>query len=66
MLGSSGAYASFPENILKMWCSLVCFEVYFDQMCIEKFPKKWTYFYIKHIFYIIHNAYIGTRLLWDT
>ena len=40
MLGRSGAYASSPENILKMWCSLVCFEVYFDQMCIEKFPKN--------------------------
>ena len=40
MLGSSGAYASSSEKILKMWCSLVCFEVYFDQMCIEKFPKN--------------------------
>ena len=40
MLGSSGAYASTPEKILKMWCSLVCFEVYFGQMCIEKFPKN--------------------------
>ena len=40
MLGSSGAYASTHEKILKMWCSLVCFEVYFGQMCIEKFPKN--------------------------
>ena len=32
ILGSSGAYASSPEKILKMWCSLVCFEVYFDQI----------------------------------
>ena len=32
MLGSSGAYASFPEKILKMWCSLVRFEVCFDQI----------------------------------
>ena len=32
MLGSSGAYASSPEKFLKMWCSLVCFEVYFDQI----------------------------------
>ena len=40
LLGSSGAHASSPEKILKMWCSLVCFEVYFDQMCIEKFPKN--------------------------
>ena len=32
MLGSSVAYASYPENILKMWCSLVRFEVYFDQI----------------------------------
>ena len=48
MLGSSVAYASSPEKILKMWCSLVRFE------------KKLTYFYIKL------NAYIGTRLPWDT
>ena len=32
MLGSSVAYASSPEKILKMWCRLVCFEVYFDQV----------------------------------
>ena len=32
MLGSSGAYASSPEQILKMWCRLVCFEVYFNQI----------------------------------
>ena len=32
MLESSGAYANSPEKILKMWCSLVRFEVYFDQI----------------------------------
>ena len=32
MLGSSGAYAGCPEKILKMWCSLVRFGVYFDQI----------------------------------
>ena len=32
MLGSSGAYVSSSEKILKMWCSLVCIEVYFDQI----------------------------------
>ena len=32
MLGSSGPYASSPEKILKVWCSLVRFEVYFDQI----------------------------------
>ena len=32
MLWSSGAYASCPETILKMYCSLVRFSVYFDQI----------------------------------
>ena len=32
ILGSSGTYASSPEKILKMWCSLVRFEVNFDQI----------------------------------
>ena len=32
MLGSTGAYASCPEKILKMWCSLMRFGVYFDQI----------------------------------
>ena len=32
MLGSAEAYASSHEKILKTWCSLVCFEVYFDQI----------------------------------
>ena len=32
MLESSGADASSPDKILKMWCSLVRFEVYFDQI----------------------------------
>ena len=32
MLGSSGAYASCPEKILKMWCSFMRFGVYFDQI----------------------------------
>ena len=32
MRGSSGAYASSPGKILKVWCSLVRFEVYFDQI----------------------------------
>ena len=32
-LASSGlAYGSSPEKILKIWCNLVRFEVYFDQM----------------------------------
>ena len=31
MLESSGADASSPDKILK-WCSLVRFEVYFDQI----------------------------------
>ena len=58
MLGSSGAYASFPEKILKMWCNLVRFEVYFDQIVYWKNPPKndiflyKTYFCIKHIFYV--------------
>ena len=30
--GVQGHYASSPEKILKMWCSLVRFEVYFDQI----------------------------------
>ena len=30
MLGGSGAYASYHEKILKMWCSLLRFGVYFD------------------------------------
>ena len=30
MVGSSGAYASCPEKILKMSCSLVRFDVYFQ------------------------------------
>ena len=38
MLESSGAYASSPEKFLKMWCSLVCFEVYFDQIVYWKIP----------------------------
>ena len=52
MPGGSGAYDSSPEKIRKMWCSLVRFGVYFDQIeyalyaSLEKFPK---YFYIKHI-----------------
>ena len=32
MLWSSGAYANCPQNIFKMWCSLVRFGVYFDQI----------------------------------
>ena len=32
ILGSSGAYASCPEEILKMWCILMRFGVYFDQV----------------------------------
>ena len=32
MQRSSGSYASCPEKILKMWCSLVRFGVYFDQI----------------------------------
>ena len=32
MPGSSGAYDSCPESFLKMWCSLVRFGVYFDQI----------------------------------
>ena len=31
MLGGSRAYASSPEKNLKILCSLVRFEVYFDQ-----------------------------------
>ena len=53
MLVSSGAYASSPEKILKMimWCSFVCFEVYFDQMCIEKFPKNYIFLYETYFLY---------------
>ena len=36
MLRSLGAYASSIEKILKMWCSLVCFEIYFDQIVYSK------------------------------
>ena len=32
MLGNSGAYASCHDKILKMWCSLVRFGEYFDQI----------------------------------
>ena len=32
VLGSSGTYASSPEKILKMWCCLMRFEAYFDQI----------------------------------
>ena len=39
MLGGSGAYASSPEKILKIWCSLLRFGVYFDQI-VSNFPKK--------------------------
>ena len=39
--GVQGHYASSPEKILKMWCSLVRFEVYIlIRLCIEKFPKN--------------------------
>ena len=38
MLGSSGAYDSSPEKFLKVWCSLVRFEVYFDQIVYWKIP----------------------------
>ena len=30
--GVQGTYSSSPEKFLKMWCSLVCFEVYFDEI----------------------------------
>ena len=57
MLGSSGAYASSPEKILKMWCSLVHFEVYFDQGCVLKNSLKINIFLYKtYFFYIKHNA----------
>ena len=29
-----------PEKIMKIWCSLVCFGVYFIRWCLEKFPKN--------------------------
>ena len=29
-----------PEKILKIWCSLVRFGVYFIRLCLEKFPKN--------------------------
>ena len=32
MPGGSGAYASSSEKNMKLWCSLVCFGVYFDQI----------------------------------
>ena len=38
MHGSSVAYTSCPEKILKMWCSLVRFDVYFDQIASRKIP----------------------------
>ena len=37
MLESSGAYASCPEKILKMWCSLVYILI---RLCLEKIPKN--------------------------
>ena len=47
MLGDSGAYASSPEKILKIWCSLVCFGVFWSVLVyilirvrLEKFPKN--------------------------
>ena len=40
MLGGSGAYASCPEKILKMWCSLVRLVYILMRLCLEKFPKK--------------------------
>ena len=51
MLGSSGAYSSSPEKILKMWCSLVRFGAYFDQIVLKNSKKinilYKTYFYIE-------------------
>ena len=29
-----------PEKILKIWCSLVRFDVYLIRLCPEKFPKN--------------------------
>ena len=47
MLGSSGAYASCTEKILKMWCSLVRFGVYFDQIVSLKKSLKIDIFLYK-------------------
>ena len=48
MLGSSEAYASCPEKILKMWCNLVRFDVYLDQILSSKTFKNY-HFYIQFL-----------------
>ena len=69
MLGGSGAYDSFPEKILKMWCSLVCCGVYFLSDCVLKNSLKINTFLhntMLDIFLYKKNYYVGTRLLWGT
>ena len=48
MLGSSGAYASCPERILKMcsWCVLVYILIR-SRLCLKKFPKINLFLYEK-------------------
>ena len=56
-----------PEEIRKMWCSLVRFGVYFDQStCVLKKSLKISNFFYETYFYIKNNYFIhvGTRLLW--
>ena len=50
MLGSAGAYASSSEKILKILCSLVCFEVYFNQIVYLKNSLKTNIFLYKTYF----------------
>ena len=50
MLGGSGAYASSPEKIRKMWCSFVRFGVYFDES-VKNSLKINLFLYKKYLLY---------------
>ena len=60
MLGSSGAYACFPEKIWKIWCILYVLVYLLIRLCLEKFPQKLTYFYIKKTHFCVNNNYYST------
>ena len=54
------AYVSFPEKILKIWCFLVRFGVYLDQIVSWKIPQKLTYIYIKKkIIVTLYTLYLA-------
>ena len=76
MLGGSGAYASSAQIFLKIWCSLVGFGVYFEQIVFCKISTKLTLLlwvvllpkkFKKHaqlmrFYYILHKNSIGHLL----